>query len=248
LKTVSVILTVHNKESLLQQVMSAILDAVSSQVKEVIVVLDGCTDNSENIVDSFSSKCNLIKKYCPNVFETIANNVGLKSSSCDYSLLIQDDMILNEKEFDQRILIPFQFDDVLGVSAKLSSNDEIRNNQIYFPDGSNESSFTDNEFVIRDVAIRGPLMLDNFKLEKLNYLDEDFAPFIWDDHDLCIRGFRDFGWMCGFFKCNFLSDPSWGTTRIKNNWKSAYQKNEQLIIQRHSSTLSIKHNEERICR
>jgi glycosyltransferase involved in cell wall biosynthesis len=51
MKKVSCLLTVHNKESLIFDVCNGIKENISSSVDEIIVVLDGCTDSTESIVN-----------------------------------------------------------------------------------------------------------------------------------------------------------------------------------------------------
>ena len=48
----SLILTIHNKDFLVERVLNSIKDYTTGNY-EIIIVLDGCNDNSENIVDQF---------------------------------------------------------------------------------------------------------------------------------------------------------------------------------------------------
>ena len=57
----SIILTVHNKGWLIDKVIQGIKDNTVGEY-ELIVVVDGCTDNSEEVV---KKKCRRFKKlYC----------------------------------------------------------------------------------------------------------------------------------------------------------------------------------------
>jgi hypothetical protein len=67
--------------------------------------------------------------YTDNVFETKANNAGLKMVDNDYVLLIQDDMVVNEKDFDVRMMKPFQtFNDVFAVTSFVAHNNIYNEN------------------------------------------------------------------------------------------------------------------------
>ena len=95
-KTITCVLTTHNKQDLIESVCYGIINNVSELTKELIIVFDGCTDNTENLVKHILKDSNLIIKYVytNDVFELRANNEGLKNVTSDYVILIQDDMII----------------------------------------------------------------------------------------------------------------------------------------------------------
>jgi glycosyltransferase involved in cell wall biosynthesis len=121
----SLILTVHNKDFILSQVLESIKKYTTNNY-ELIVVLDGCSDASESILDNFinQNKNLKVKKiYTPDVFETKANNAGLKEATGDMVVIIQDDMIINEDSWNLRLQKPFdEFNDVFAVTAYSSFN------------------------------------------------------------------------------------------------------------------------------
>ncbi|MDP3920781.1 MAG: glycosyltransferase [Candidatus Omnitrophota bacterium] len=253
--TISVVLTVHNKEGLIERVITSIFNNVSPLVKEIIVVLDGCTDRSEQILrkhtESQQKSKRIIYEYTPDVFETKANNAGLKRCSSDYALLIQDDMVIEEKHFDRRLLQPFlHFDDVFAVTAKNAVNDVIRNGRVVSEDRVSPRYLPRNVFAVRDVVNRGPLMIKRSCLEQLDYLDEWFAPQDYDEHDLCLRAYRDFGWVCGAYSVRYTSKRGWHSSIVGKNADfitRAKLQNEQKIIARHRDLLAApKHTEDRI--
>ena len=73
----SLILTVHNKDWMIKDVMQSIYKNTVGEY-ELIIILDGCSDNSEEIVLS-NLKDNTKIFYADDVFETKANNIGLKA-------------------------------------------------------------------------------------------------------------------------------------------------------------------------
>jgi glycosyltransferase involved in cell wall biosynthesis len=269
MKSISIILTIHNKEELARQVVTSILQYASAATRELIIIFDGCSDRSEEYamatIAEHSRDITLIIEHAPDVFETRSNNIGLKKSTCDYSLLIQDDMVMQEPEFDLRLIKPLlAFSDCFASSGRAAHNDVItlsrrRKFRDYFMPRRETVDFTDlvgrennlgrNVFGIRDVVNRGPLVLDNIRLEKLDYLDETFAPYVYDDHDLCLRAFSKFGWLCGSYVIGYQSENEWGSTRQKNAhiYRAALKKNEHLLIERYRDLLcGPKHNENRL--
>jgi GT2 family glycosyltransferase len=189
----------------------------------------------------------LYKIYADDVNEVIANNIGLKKSSCEYSLLIQDDMLIMEKDFDKRLLKPFSIvKNLLGVTGRDAVDAVLRDEKIDFVNVSGKDVNTPrNIFAIRNAINRGPMLIENAKLKELGYLDEDYAPIALDDVDLCLRANR-LGYVVGSYVINYQSDNSWGTTR--RSFESARllsqseKKNLNLLIQRHYDILNSKNN------
>jgi len=244
--TISLLLTVYNKESIIRDIFWAMLQNTSDNAKETIVVLDGCTDESENILKNFIAEKLTISLggsikfiYTDNVNETKANNVGLKYSNCDYTIIVQDDCMIMEKDFDLNMLEPFKMiPNLLAVSGRDAVDTRIIDGKIDFYNVAGADVNTPNNvFSIRDAINRSPLMLDNKKLAQLNYLDEEFAPLNLDDVDLSIRGYKEFGYLVGSRTVKFESPPHWGTTRtnpsstIINEW--SIDKNMEILKERH---------------
>jgi glycosyltransferase involved in cell wall biosynthesis len=246
----SLILTVHNKAWLIDEVYNNIKENASTDVEELTIIFDGCTDGSEKIIKNClkeSPKFKVKLLHTPDVWETKANNIGLRESVGDYCIIIQDDQVIKEKDFDRMLKIPFDnFPEVFAVTSRRAPDDYLLRDGVVFKDSGDERG----TFYIRDVAIRGPLMLDHIKLETLNYLDESFAPLFFDDHDLCIRAYQKYGWLSGSFPINSISLPEWGSTRKPEKAifiQNAYDKNEKLFIERYRDyLLQPKHAEERI--
>lgn len=266
----SLILTVHNKAFLLNHVLESIKKFTQGSY-ELIVVLDGCTDTSENILDLFIMKnrgMRIKKLHTPDVFETKANNVGLKSSTGEYCVIIQDDMVMNELGWNDRLLKPVKaFSDVFAVTSQTAHNWVYNPNskdQYEHQDGDSDwcdilihtnhamrGNFPRDIFAVRDSANRGPLLLRHDILQKLNYLDEVFAPQDMDDHDLCYRAYKELGMVAGCYWTNIITDYSWGGTRENNKPKpwlfKANHKNVKIVWNRHKDLiLGEKHDENRI--
>lgn len=238
--TVSIILTVHNQEQIIREIFYGITGNCSSNVKQLIVILDGCTDDSENILNGcfiVGAPITLIKT--PNINETLANNVGLRHAYYDYSIIVQDDCLIREADFDKRMLKPFKLiPELLAVSGRDAVDTRLVNGALdYYNVGGKDVGTPRNIFSIRDGVNRSPLMLDNKKVRELNYLDESFAPLDSDDVDLSIRGYKQFGYLVGSYVVEYDSPLHWGKTRSNPQssmiWEQSMQKNHKLIVERH---------------
>lgn len=236
----SIILTVHDKDWMIEKVLHSIYSNTVEDY-ELIVVLDGCSDSSEEIV-----KRNLNERtkvlYADDVFETKANNIGLKQAQGEKVIIVQDDMVINEYSWNKSLLKPFIFDDIFAVTAKMAHNWEIDDQLTVVDVDHADASNTDREtFAIRSCVNRGPLMIDHNVLSNLNYLDEIYSPQIMDDHDLCFRAYAEYGKKCGYYFIDFTSEDSWGSTRkngITAPWFDAtYSKNKKTFYDRFSNEI-----------
>lgn len=248
---ISIVLTVHNQEAIIQKVLNGIWRNSSPLVKEIIIVLDGCTDQSEGLVMEYllnhpGPATRIL--YADDVYETKANNIGLKMAGEPYVMIIQDDIVIEEMSYDTRLMVPM-YGEVFAVSGRDAHDNIITNGLLYHINQAGADFNTPRDiFAIRDSCNRGPLLLRNDVLESLGYLDETYAPLFLDDHDLCHRAYREGGWLAGAYWVKFRSDRAWGGTRKGKVafFDEAWNKNAQIFIERHREALEgAKHTEDR---
>jgi glycosyltransferase involved in cell wall biosynthesis len=249
---ISCLLTIHNKEWLIGRVIDGITENMSELVTEIVIVFDGCKDNSEVIVknrlEKIQNNISITYLYTDDVFETKANNTGLKAITNPYVISIQDDMVITEKNFDKRMLKPFvAFTDVFAVTAQTAHNNYFDGSTFHHIDDVNNPNRNSNTglrnvFYIREIVNRGPVMYNMQDLRKLNFLDEEYAPYSYDDHDICYRAKKLLNKVSGLYWINYISQPSWGTGRNKNQDLSyrSHRKNELLIVSKHKDVICSK--------
>ena len=227
---ISIVLTIHNKEFLVRRCIDSIFKN-SKMTNHLIVVLDGCTDGSPQIVKEMAVKSpfEISILETADVFEVRSNNAGLKASSEEYVILLQDDMVVAKNAHNNYLT-----GQKPGSSQDLISHGEIT-------EAIRDSR---SHIQIRDTVNRGPLALRGDVVRELGYLDEEYAPYIWDDHDLCYRA-RNRGWICGSYNVKFISEKDWGTTRSKNRdlHASSNLKNQRIFYERHFERLKIPNKE-----
>lgn len=260
----SIVLTVHNKGWLIGKVLNGIC-TYTADPYELIVVLDGCEDDSEEVVLNYlqGSKIDYKIVYAPDVFETTANNLGMKIAQGDKIIIVQDDMIIKEQDWNKRLEKPFRaFDDVFAVTSRTAHNWEFNSNTRHLGmendldncwcDIVNHVDHADRKvglprdiFAVRCSVNRGPLMIDHDDLKKLNYLDEAFAPQDMDDHDLCYRAYKQLGKVVGAYWIDYESEDSWGGTRAETgqpaSWLlKAHHKNTKIFYERHKDLINTR--------
>lgn len=261
----TIILTVHNKEKTISKILENLVYSLSKKTKKVIIILDGCTDNSLIKINKFikNQKTNLNFEliFTEDIWETKANNVGLRNVRTKYATIVQDDMLIMQKNWDATLLNYFKKFKLFAISGRASHNFSFRNNQFKVENISGrEYPISNNNFfgkvigklvsifrpfwiynyfkffAIRLVANRGPLVIDMQIAKQLNFFDECFAPFELDDVDLCCRAFKEFGLMSAtnpifYYELNGSK---------KNNFSSKLEseksilKNSKILVKRHS--------------
>ena len=260
----TIILTVHNKEKTIQKILYHLCKTVSDITIELIIILDGCTDGTliqvKNFLNlnKFAIKIRLIMT--DDIWETKANNVGLKKVRTKYATIVQDDMLMKHNKWDKKLIKNFINFRLFAVSGRAAHNFSFMDNKFKVVNlFGREYPLTDNNilgklvgkfvylfkpywiyryinfFDIRLVVNRGPLMLDMSKARELSFFDEIFAPFELDDIDLCCRAFKKFGLYSAANPIYYIElDGS-----KKNNPKSkivsenCIEKNTKIILERH---------------
>lgn len=272
----SINITIHNKAYLLPLFLENLKNFTTGEF-EIIFTMDGCTDNSTVLVHNFAFQN---RKSCPvsgiwiseNVFETKANNLAAQKSKGNHIIILQDDMIVNELGWNERLLKPFQaFDDVFAVTGNCAHNWELNKNSSLVVDNdiklpetkitgwsdvlnhihhANKANTNRETFAIRDCVNRGPLAINRADLVAMNYFDEAFCPQDSDDHDLCYRMHKKLGKVVGYYPVEWYSKPEWGGTRDENgNTKQfmfeANHKNTRLLYDRHKDYMGTCQQESR---
>ena len=262
----SINLTVHNKDFLLEQVLNGITQNTTGDY-ELVVVLDGCTDRSEEVLDHFiaASSIKIKKLYAPNVFETKANNLAARNSEGDHIIIVQDDMVVREHGWNERMLKPIKaFSDIYAVTARSAYNYVLNPNSSHLKLSKEEDLKIDycwsditttidvaeqknglprNVFAIRNSVNRGPLLIRHDIFQAVGYLNEDFAPQDQDDADLNYRVLKKFGLHSGCYWIDFASETQWGGTRPDGynpaNWLlKAHHKNTRHLAEHHMDILT----------
>ena len=256
-KFISVVMPIHNQENIIENIVRNLFANSSDNVCEYIFVLDGCTDSSEEILQNTilnsSIKTTVHLLYANDVYETTSCNIGFHAAKGDLVMNFQDDILITEKNYDQRMMKPFAvLPELLAVSARDAVNVRIIPGRFFPKELEFYNVFgTDvysprNIFGIRDLVNRGPLLLDHKKLEEIGYLNQDFVMF-QDDTELFIRAYQSKGYMSGAYVVGYESPLSWGSTR-KNPQKAQYfnwleKRNMNFIAENYKDVIeSDKHN------
>lgn len=122
---VSIIIPCYNAEQFLAQTLHSVF-AQSFQNFEIIIVNDGSTDNSENIIHNIQdSRIIYIKKSNTGVSDS--RNIGFQKSKGDYILFLDSDDILASDFIEKRVGLLSQHQNIGFCSSLVIRLDENRN-------------------------------------------------------------------------------------------------------------------------
>jgi len=261
----TVVLTVHNKEATVAEILNGLTNTLSADTDRIIVVLDGCTDGSQEAVQSFIRSAPPRFRFdvvsTDDVWETKANNVGLRMVESPYATILQDDMLLKERSWDRKLLDVFGKANVFSVTGRAAHDFSLAEGRFTpvnlvgreYPLGSvgflarvvaKLVAWYQPYWVYRFIAPtaqrltvnRGPLVLSMDLARELNFFDEQFAPFELDDVDLCCRAFKCFGLLSAAHPVYYLEIGGSKAHNIKSSEVSRYsiEKNTKILMERHS--------------
>lgn len=256
------IVPIFNKEDILPATLAGV-EKVAGKNSELMLIVDGCTDRSEQIVDEFikNSSHKVHKILMPNVHMLLSVNAGLRKVTSGFSIIMQDDIILEDLDSEEKINELYrQMNHKLGViSFRYGSNIKFANwktrilNQTFFnlieehdfikgPDDYADYESGDyGIFYPRMSAINGPNCIPFNLLEKSGLLDENLAPYGFDDPEYCLRSLQ-LGFVNGLFPIKYKSDEEWGGTRRSKSFLKEvariHRRNKMYIAQKHGHFLT----------
>lgn len=199
----SIVIPVYNQENIFIRNLQSVIENTLDNF-EIIVILDFCTDNTENTLLKFldnyvNNKSNFVrllifKNTDKPLFETKCDNIGFKNSTGIYCLEIQADMEMTQLGYNIHLTKPFNIlNNVIAVSGRCAHN--LYDHNGFGKLGTDIERKIDvlnvdkNSFYVLETCNRGPLLIDREKLKELNYLDENEYFLDNSDHDLMARAF-----------------------------------------------------------
>jgi glycosyltransferase involved in cell wall biosynthesis len=225
------IVTIHNKEDLIERVITGILFCAGEN-SHVYLVLDGCTDGTEQIVDRLMDDfagLPITKLKAPDVHEILSLNIALRQTPRDgtgYNILVQDDVILADWNFEEKVVAVHEhFGGKVGVlsfrhginlaidasAGSIAEHDLIESSYGY---GACAEPLPPGYAVERMVCLRSPQCISFATIREIGLLNEKYAPYTFDDHDYGLRCLKA-GLTNVVYAMKVRSRVEWGGMRRK---------------------------------
>jgi len=241
------IVTIHNKQDIIGKVILNIIACMNSN-STLYPVLDGCTDDSEEIIDQIIKthpNKDIKKIYAADVHELKSINEGLRNSDqsgVGYNIILQDDVVLKAFDIEKKIIELYSQRPNLGLVSFRQGGNISRNlikkntalppitNRIENIKGHNYNPFSVLQlgcFTYREVVIKSPICIPFEVINIIGLPDETYAP--WDDLGYCYSALKA-GFDNGIYAIDFESDVSWGTTRTKKQKVSVSEVEKKNIL------------------
>ena len=217
----SIIIPTYNHcYDLLQPCLETLIKYTDLSDAEVLIVANGCIDDTRAVVESFNNPALKLLWYNEALGFPGANNKALEVAKGDFIVLLNNDVILQEQEFNHwidRLIAPFQ-DPSIGITGPLLAN--------------GHQSPTGRDFIVFFCAA-----IKREVFEKIGYLDEIFRTGGAEDIDYCIRteleGYKLFqvsDWKPGMDYINYpMIHFVNGTMAKVDDWDNIFRGNLDIL-------------------
>lgn len=132
---VSVIVPVYNGEDTLKTALDSVLNQSGSSVEvEIIVINDGSTDKTRNVLDSYASTYNEVKAFhFDNAGVSIARQRGIERASFEYLLFLDadDEMAPGLLCAIEEVIHQHNSPDIIRFQSQLVNDDEHKDHHRY---------------------------------------------------------------------------------------------------------------------
>lgn len=251
------IITIHNKQDVIEDVLNAVISCCGSN-SYIYTVLDGCKDQSESIIDKIiklNGRVPIQKIYVDNVHETLSINAGLQAaeqSEDGFNITLQDDVVLQDKNFESNIQAAYQYLGYknvgvlsfrLGVNIKLNYKaNEIAEFDVVessYGVGITNAPLLPGGILKRMIGVRSPECISTEVVRNVGLLDPILAPYSYCNHDYGIRCLKH-GYRSYVMALPFESDLKWGGTRTNPHpeYMEIHKRNRRYLYNKHMDFLS----------
>ena len=235
---ISVVMSVYNGEKYIREAIESILNQTFSDF-ELIILDDGCTDHTEEIIKEYTDKRIRYTKNPGNLGLAGSLNRGLELARGKYIARMDSDDVALTDRLQKQVDYMENHPDVilLGGQSELLQNDIVMKNDFHAPVEDDEIRLMilyHNPFLHPTVMIRGDVVRKNALRYQNRYVD---------DYDLWIR-------MLPYGKMHNLEDTLL-KYRVHDNNFSVVNKNthiddaEQSLREKYISSLGLSDSEKK---
>lgn len=168
-----VIPTYNHCDDLLKPCLESIINYTSLNDIEIIVVANGCTDNTKEFLKNYPYPINVVWMDAPAGY-TKSTNEGIKLAQGEFVILLNNDIILLSQEKNswiETLVKPFNKDPKVAVTGPVKFS-------------------WDCGGVTREAMAFWCVMIRKSIFNQIGILDEIFSPGMGEDGDFCIRAVK----------------------------------------------------------
>lgn len=235
---ISIIIPTYNHcDDFLKPCIESILNQTPDMTNiKIIVVANGCKDNTKEYLDSIKGKDIDYLWFDNGIGYTKATNEGIKYiyNETDYFLLLNNDTMMTDTNWLKMLLDKFNNDNKMGIVGGMTLPDSYTGLNI--------------DFVLFYCAL-----IKKEVFEKIGLLDEIFNPGFMEDVDFNIKaisnGFKIFGYINGWniktqkreghFPCYHKGEGTMHDGNLVVGWNEQTKKNIEIINKRYNKKVNI---------
>lgn len=217
---ISVVIPTYNRAYCIKESVNSVLSQSYDNI-EIIIVDDGSTDNTKDVIKQISSKLVKYYSYKKNKGSSYARNYGIKKASGKYiAFQDSDDIFKNDKlEKQYNNLIKNKSDlDFCKIEVNLENG-----NKIYYPNEKQEKSIINkgvNYELCNGNFISTQAILIKSDIVKNNLFDEKTPPI--EDYDLVLS-------LCSKYKISYTDEVLVSLYRQKNSISNSLAQRKEAI-------------------
>ena len=174
---VSVIIPTYNRAHLIKQSVQSVLEQ-SYQDFEIIIVDDGSTDNTDQVIRDLGKLVNIVYRYQENQGRSKARNTGLRIATGQYITFLDSDDTYLQNKLQVQVEFLDSHPDIGMVYASSACEDEFGNSL-----GSQYLAFAQGQ-IYEQIAFCSPVtiilptvMVRREIIEKVGFFDENLNRF-----------------------------------------------------------------------
>lgn len=226
---ISVIIPVYNSEKTIIRTLDSILKQTYKNY-EVIIVNDGSSDNSLNIINQFcEGKKNFLVKNIENNGVSNARNVGIDNSSGDYLVFLDSDDWVDNDYFEN-IINDINGFDLIVYSFRTNNNNSIKT---IFYNENIDNSISKIEFckLLTKYRLFANVTNKVFLREKVNTIRFDTSTNLGEDYEFVMHYFININNYKYINKSFYNYDLTTGNLGFGNK-KNTYELKSKGIIRK----------------
>ena len=209
---VTFIIQSHNKSLEVKYITSKLREFPES---EIIVIDDGSTEKHINIISKHLKNANEFVIRSNDLYENVMYDKAIRFANGKYIVLLQDDDDFENLLWVDEAIIYF----LKYPNLAIIGGNEGLDFKVFGIDNAHDIQYENTikqPFAFVHTINRAPMWINKLLFEeKLKHIDFNFAPFQYDDCELCLRAWLN-GLQVGWYDAEFKS-LSAGGMRIWNS-------------------------------
>lgn len=196
---VSVVVPVFNRERTIRYCLDSILNQTYRNL-DVVVIDDNSSDNTINIVKSYSDSRLRVIECRTNGGAQVARNIGIKAAQGEWVAFLDsdDNWVLEKIEKQIKVIRDLDWNKYVVVHSDGIVQDEVNNKTYQFDIDRFDGENVYNKLLSKPGPFFQAILTSKIALEKIGYLDEKVPSY--QEWDTAIR----LGKICRFIQ---LSEP-----------------------------------------